>query len=222
MRQVRKTTMFFAVTCFAIVCAEQVYAAGKAPSLSGNGCQVQVTGAVTTSWKGVWQEPVDDQSANVGATSDYWFSELDLKEVIESFVGPGEDKARKIVLGMRKNPRFVILLLNCMTDEGRLFLRVAPKSIYKDVPRAPKSYKIAGERKAVPGQFVATGVKVGQDYYFVTEGHLDIKKFNFEGVAGTFSLKASPLKPEDKGKDINLDGIFNFPCTGVGSRCKLK
>jgi hypothetical protein len=222
MKQARITTMAFAVTCFAVLCTGQAYAAGKAPALSGKGCQVQVTGAVTTSWKGDWQELDDDQAANVGAATDYWFSDLDLKEVIESFVAPGEDKAKKLVLGMRKNPRFVILLLNCMTDEGRLFIRPAPKSIYQDIPRKPWSYKIAAERTAAPGQFVASAVKVGKDYYRVTEGQLDIKKFNFDGIVGTFSLKATPLKLKDKGRDINLEGAFNFPCSGAGSRCKLK
>ena len=205
-----------------MVCTGQAHAAGKSPALSGKGCQVQVTGAVTASWKGDWQELDDDRAANVGAATDYWFSDLDLKEVIESFVGPGEDKARKLVLGMRKNPRFVILLLNCMADEGRLFIRAAPKSTYQDVPRKPWSYKIAPERTAAPGQFVASAVKVGKAYYRVTDGQLDIKKFNFEGVAGTFSFRAAPFKLEDKAKVINLEGAFNFPCIGAGSRCRLK
>jgi hypothetical protein len=214
--------MSFAVTFFAMVCAGQAYAAGKTPALSGKGCQVQVTGAVTTSWKADWQALDDDQGANVGAASDYWFSDADLKEVIESFVAPGEDKAKKLMLGMRRNPRFVILLLNCLTDEGQLFIRPAAKSTYQDIPRKPWAYKIAAERTALPGQFVASAVKVGKDYYRVTDGQLEIKKFNFEGVSGTFSLKATPLRVKDKGKEINLDGAFNFPCAGVGSRCKLK
>jgi len=222
MSHARTTTMSFAVTCFAMVCTGQAYAAGKALALSGNGCQVQVTGAVTTSWKGDWHALDDDQSAKIGAATDYWLSDLDLEEVIESFVRPGQDRAKKVVLGMRKNPRFVILLLNCKTDEGSLFVQPAPKSIYQDVPRKPNSYKIVVERKAAPGQFVVSSLKVGKDYYRVTEGHLDLKKFDFERVAGTFSLKAAPLKLEDKGKDINLAGAFNFPCTEAGSRCKLK
>jgi hypothetical protein len=223
MRQARLTTMSLAATCFAMVFAGQAYAADKLPALSGKGCQVQVTGAVTTRWKGDWQaQEDDDQSANVGATSDYWLSDPDLEEVIESFAGPGEDKAKKVLQGMRRNPRFVILLLNCMADEGRLFLRPSPKSTYQDIARKPWSYRITAQQSAVPGQFVASALKVGKDYYRVTQGRLDIKKFNFQGVTGTFSLKAMPLRVADKGQDINLEGAFDFPCTGAGSRCKLK
>ena len=212
--------MAFAVTCFAMVGMGQAYAASKAPALSGNGCQVQVTGAVTTRWKGDWQELDNDQAAKVGAATDYWLSDLDLEEVIGSLARPGEDKAQKVLQGMRRNPRFAILLLNCKSDGGGLFIQPSRKSTYQDIPRKPMSYKIAGERKAVPGQFVVSSLKVGKDYYRVTEGNL--KKFDFERVAGKFSLKAAPLKPEDKGKDINLEGAFNFPCTGAGSRCRLK
>jgi hypothetical protein len=222
MRRAAQTTIFIALTCFMVVCTGRAFAQGKGSSPSDRGCQVNVTGAVTSAFKGVWQEPVDDQSSNVAAVADYWFSELDLIEVIESFIKPGEHKSKKLVLGMRKNPRFVILQLNCMTDDGHVFLRPAPKSIYQDVPRKARSYKVVEEGKATPGQFVASSVKVGKDYYQVTGGKIDLAKFNMEGVTGTFSLKAVPFPSADQGKTINLEGTFNFPCTGVGSRCRSK
>jgi hypothetical protein len=222
MKQARLTTMSLAVTCFAMVLAGQARAADKLPALSGKGCQVQVTGAVSTSWKVEWQAQDDEPSANVGATSDYWLSDPDLEEVLESFADPGEDKAKHVLQGMRRNPRFVILLLSCMADQGRLFLRPSAKSTYQDIARRAWSYKVAPQRSALPGQFVASALKVGQDYYRVTDGRLDIKKFNFQGVVGRFSLKATPLKLAGKGQDITLEGAFNFPCTGTGSRCRSK
>jgi hypothetical protein len=181
---------------------------------------VQVTGAVTTGWKGAWKASDDDQSGKVGAASDYWLSDADLREFVEYHAGPRENTGRKLVQLMRRVPRVAILLLNCMTDEGHVFIRPASKSEYDDVPRKARSYKIAPEQTATPGQFVASSLKVGKTHYRVTGGRVELKRFNFDGVTATFTLKAIPVRAEDKGNEINVQGAFNIPCTGVGSRCK--
>lgn len=217
MTHARFTTLLFAVIGLGTISAGQAYAQAKAQA----GCQVQVTGAVNASWTGVWRDSDDDQSGNVGAASDYWLTDEDMKEVAESMDGPGS-KARKLTMLMRRVPRIAILLLNCATPEGHVFIRPANKSVYDDVPRKAQPYKIVAEKTATPGQFVASSLRVGTSYYQVTDGRLDLKKFNFDGAAGTFTLKASLAGAADKGKDITVQGTFNFPCTGLGSRCRVR
>lgn len=218
--QARITTIAFAVTSLSVVCMGQARAAEKSPARTG--CQVEVTGAVTAGWQGDWKNSDDDQSGNVGAASDYWLSDGDLRDFVEYYAGPRDNIGRKLVHLMHRVPRVAILLLNCMTNDGHVFIHPAAKSEYDDVPRKARSYKIAPERTALPGQFVASSLKVGNTYYRVTDGRIDLKQFNFDGVAGTFTLKAIPVGAADKGKDISVQGSFNIPCTGVGSRCKTQ
>lgn len=217
MTHARITTLLLAVMGLGTVSAGRAYAQANTQA----GCQVQVTGAVTATWSGEWRDSDDDQSGNVGAASDYWLTDEDMKEVAESLPGPGS-KAKKVTQLMRRVPRVAILLLNCATPEGHIFIRPANKSVYDDVPRKAQPYKIVAEKSAAPGQFVASSLRVGKSYYQVTDGRLDLKRFNFDGAAGTFTLKASLLGAADKGKDITVQGTFNFPCTGLGSRCKTR
>jgi hypothetical protein len=217
MTHARITTLLFAVIGLGTISAGQAYAQANAQA----GCQVQVTGAVNASWTGEWRDSDDAESGYVGAASDYWLTDEDMKEVAESMEGPGS-KARKLTMLMRRVPRIAILLLNCATPEGHVFIRPANKSVYDDVPRKAQPYKIAAEKTATPGQFVASSLRVGRSYYQVTDGRLDLKKFNFDGAAGTFTLKASLAGTADKGKDITVQGTFNFPCTGLGSRCRVR
>lgn len=218
MPHARITALLLAVMGLGIVLEEDAYAQGDTPS----GCQVQVSGAATAAWAGEWRDSDDDSSGDVGAASDYWLTNEDMKEVAESLAGPGGRAGRKLVELMRRVPRVAILLLNCSTPQGHVFLRPAVKSVYDDVPRKAQPYKIVAEKTAVPGQFVVSGLRVGRSYYQVTDGRLDLKKFSFDGVAGTFTLKASLLGTPAKAQDITVQGTFNFPCTGVGSRCKAK
>ncbi len=217
MTHARSTTLLLAVIALGTVSTGSAYAKEKAPA----GCQVQVTGAVNASWAGEWRDSDDDQSGNVGAASDYWLTDEDMREVAESMPGPGS-KGRKFTQLMRRVPRVAILLLNCATTEGHVFIRPASKSVYDDVPRKAQPYKIVAEKTAVPGQFVASSLRVGRSFYQVTDGRLDLKKFNFDGAAGTFTLKAALQGAADKGQEITVQGTFNFPCTGLGSRCKVR
>jgi len=219
--QARLTTIAFAgISLLSMICTGQALAAEK----TGKGCVVQVTGAVTANWQGDWKQSDEEPSGNVGAASDYWLSDDDLQEYVEYSSAPGESAGKKLVQLMRRVPRVAVLLLNCVSSDGpgHVFIRPAAKSVYEDVPRKAWSYRIVPERTAIPGQFVASSLKVGKSNYRVTAGRLDIKKFNFDGVTGTFTLKATPMGSEDGDKAINVQGSFNFPCTGVGSRCKTR
>ena len=226
MTQARITAMFVAVTCLAMFSSARASAEENAAASANGGCRVQVTGAVTTGWKVDWQAGDDEQSGNVGAVSDYWLSDDEIAELLEELAGPGEDKAKKVLQGMRRNPRFTVLLLNCVGAEGHLFLRPSAKAIYQDIPRKAQSFKIAAERMAAPGQFVVSSLKVGKNRYRVTDGRFDLKKFNFERVVGRFAFKATPVvaqdKEQDKGQEITVEGVFNVPCTGSGSRCRAR
>lgn len=210
MRLAPRPALFFTVTCLALICAGQASAADKAPTLSGKGCQVEVTGNETASWKGVWQAPVLGSPTNVGTASDHWLTDDDSRKQLTLAVG-----AQKVEKYMKSDPRGILLIINCVAEGGGVILLPAAKSKYKDVPFAPKSYKLADSNLAVPGQFTLATVKVGKNYYGVKQGSLDIKKFDQTGIAGTFSLKA-----EKMGKVIDVSGAFDFPCTGNGSKCK--
>jgi hypothetical protein len=223
MTQARITATFVAVTCLAMLCGRRASAQESGAASSNGGCRVQVTGAVTTGWKVDWQPGDDEQSGNVGAVSDYWLSDDEIAELLEDLAGPGEDKAKKVLQGMRHNPRFSVLLLNCVGGaEGHLFIRPSAKSIYQDIPRKAQSYKIAAERTAAAGQFVVSSLKLGKNRYRVTDGRFDLKKFNFERVVARFVFKATPVAAEDKGQEVTVEGSFNVPCTGSGSRCRSR
>lgn len=222
MTKARITVMVLAVGALGLLVAGPADAAEK-----GTGCQVRVSGAVTAGWTGAWQDD-DDKAGPVGAASDYWLSDSDLEEVVEDLAAPGEDKGKKLLQVMRKNPRIAILSLNCAADgdsagdSGHIFIHPSSKSVYQDVPRKAWSYRVASERNAGPAEFVVSSLKVGKNHYRVTGGRIDLKKFNFDGVTGTFALRATSVKAEDKGQVINVEGSFNFPCTGAGSRCRAK
>jgi len=200
--------------------ATRSFAADPAPAMTGKGCQVKVSGSVSASWKGTWQKPTVGKPAKVGAGTDYWLSDADLRKALTGLAGlfnkkSDAEKAKEVEKGMKKDPRLMLLLINCATDEGSIFLMPAQGAKYKDVPFTPKSYRIASSRTAKPGDFVLLPIKVGKQRFKVQGGTLDIKKFDLTGIAGSFSLKA-----EKKGEAIDVTGAFDFPCTGGGSRCK--
>ena len=226
MRRQRAGTLFV-VTGLAAFSAARTYAGDKAPTLSGKGCQVDVTGVATASWKGTWKKPGSGQQGKVGATSDYWLSDSDLRLALGAMAGALSNKskaeqAKQVDEAMKKDPRLVILLLNCITDDSGIFLNPSSSSKYQDVPLGPKSYKVVDSwgNKATPGQFTVMSIRIKNAQYRVEEGTLDIKKFDHEGVAGTFSIKAAG-RGDDRDKKINVVGAFDFPCTGAGG-CALK
>lgn len=182
------------------------------------GCEVRVTGATNATWKVQWQKPTLGQPAFVGASTDYWGSESEMRAALGAIVGLGgktskEEKEKAVDEGMKADPRFIILSLICKDGDRNVQFLPTKGSKYKDIPFKPGTYKIG----TAPGAFASWGTKVAkQGLYGKGEGTLVIKKFDLTGVAGTFSFKAKRIGGKDEW--INVEGAFDFPCTG--GKCK--
>ncbi len=220
MTRTRRPFVVAALTGLAMISAGSARAADKTAPLAGKGCKVEVTGGINARWKGEWRKPTLGQATNIGASSDYWLTDGDLKQAFTALAGPKDHKAKKVEEWMKKDPKLILLLLNCITDEGSVFINPTPTSKYKDVPFGARSYKIGESRSTVPGQFLASSLRIGNNLFRVSEGTLDITKFDREGITGHFSLKADLQTSPDKGKAISVEGSFDFPCAGSGGRCR--
>jgi hypothetical protein len=220
MTRARRTMAALAWTGLMSIVSATALADGKAPAMTSAGCQVQVTGSTSASWKGVWQKPVLGQPAKVGVGSDHWLTDDDFKQAFTAIAKMNGSHSPSVEEMMKKDPKLILLLLNCMDKDSGLSLGPNTASTYKDVPFAPKSYKIGTGARA-PGQFGVVTLMVGKHPFRASEGTLDITKFDLEGIAGTFTFKANAI-PKEPGKTIEVVGTFNFPCTGAGGRCKAK
>jgi len=200
---------------------------GGVPAKAGSGsCQVDVTGDVTVSFKG--------QGGSSAVGTDYWLTEDEIRTAVSLTTSLGSnasdaDKKKAIDEAMKKDPRFYLLIINCMSGSGgsgnTLSLMPSGDSKYADVPFKPGQYTVAsggllgGAEK--PGDFsVLFGL--GEDSYRVTQdGKLNITKFDKTGIAGTFNFTAEQgfVDQGAKAKKISVSGQFDFPCTG-GGNCK--
>jgi hypothetical protein len=201
-----------------------VVAAKAPPPGARKACQVTVTGAEKVEWTGYWTEPVAvGGSGDVGAVSEYWMDEGQIRTMVSMLHGLGSkseaDKKKKVEAAMKRDPRWLWMLnLNCKADEGTLNLMTSSKSGSKYVPLGPKSYPVAGGGMGLgevggPGEF-AVQLAINKEPYIASGGSVEIKKFDMAGVSGSFSLQAKSRA----GKQIEVKGTFDYPCTG--GRCK--
>jgi hypothetical protein len=198
--------------------------AGGLAAADVNHCEITTTGDATATVKA--DAAAGAAKGKLSAATDYWLSDSDLRGAIGAVEGIGtklskEEKQRKIDEAMKKDPRFVLLLINCLTDDGGVIFSASDPSKYADVPMKPASYPIvpvSGTPKA--GQVTAmfhltTGGK--RDSYRVTApGKLVLTQFDKKGIAGTFSFKA-----EGRGKaakHIDVTGKFSYEC--IGGACQ--
>lgn len=195
---------------------------GNSTNIKGKGeCEVTVTGDVETSWK------ADGGADAVG--SDYWLSDDELRKALEFLAsGSGDQKKKEVDEAMKDDPRFFILLVNCIPDDenkGSLTLSPSSEAKYADIPFKPGDYVIAqggvlgstDDRKAF-SVLLATDQeslwKVSED------GMLKITKWDSSGVKGSFSFKAEEaFGAGPTPKEISVSGSFDFPCA-AGDKCK--
>ena len=197
---------------FVIVLASRV-AAGD------NHCEITVTGEGTASIKA--DAPSAAGKGKLGLVTDYWLTDAELRTGIGVFVGLDSklskaDKDKKIDEQLKKDPRFMLFILNCLTDEGGAIFSASSASKYADFPMKPAAHTIvaAGEGKAgdVTVMFHLSPGGKRQSYRVKEPGKLVLTQFDKKGIAGTFSFKA-----EARGKTpkrVDVAGKFSYACTG--------
>lgn len=182
----------------------------------GGKCEVNVTGDVTVSWKG------DGGAEALG--SDYWLSEDDMRQAFEFIVsGTKEEKEKQVEEAMKGDPRFFILLVNCISDEDSdILLSLSPSNAakYADVPFGPAQYTMGPGGSEDPKVFSALLSTGGDEIWKISEaGTLKITKWDKKGIAGTFNFKAEETFAEGTPKKVSVEGSFDFDCTN-GNKCE--
>jgi hypothetical protein len=189
-----------------------------------NHCEIAVAGDSTVNIRA--DAPRDPTQGKLAASTDYWLSDAQLRMALEVMQGIGSkltpaEKQRKVDEAMKKDPRFMVLTINCLSDEGGLILSPASGTKYADIPMRPGSYPIVPTGRPRPGEFTVMfhlSTKGKRESFPVKEpGKLVVTRFDRRGIAGTFTFKAEQRgKPEPGGKPrtIAVTGGFNYGCTG--------
>jgi hypothetical protein len=196
--------------------------AGLASADAMNHCEITVSGDATATIKA--DAPRETQG-KLGASTDHWLSDAQLRTALQMMQSidskaSAEDKKKKIDEAMTKDPRFMVLLLNCLTDDGGVTFTAASKTKYADIPMKPASYALVSMDHPKPGELtvflhITSGGK-RQSYSVREPGKLTLTQFNRKGIAGTFTFKA-----EQRGtaaKKVSVTGSFNYGC--VGDACQ--
>lgn len=220
---------FLAFSLFALACSDddggavspggpfgdnKTVKSGVPGGSSGSGsCEVKVTGDQQLTFSG---------NAGPGALgSDYWFTDDDLRQTLSALKNDKES----VEAALKKDPRLYLLIVNCTQAGGGGTLSLIPSntSKYKDVPFKPADYVISKQGALSgaknPGEFSAF-LSVAKGGFNVSEpGTLQITKFDKSGIAGKFNFKAEEFAAEGTPKKVNVEGKFDFPCSG-GGNCK--
>lgn len=180
-----------------------------------NHCELAVTGDATASIKA--DAPAGGAQGKVAVSTDYWLSDDQLRTAARLLGDYGKltpaDKEKKIDEAMKRDPRFMLLMMNCLADDGGLILSAAGK--YADVPMKPATYPIVPSSKAKAGELtgmfhLSPGGK--RESYSISEpGKLAITQFDKKGLAGTFTFGATQGKTK---KHVTVTGSFRYACTG--------
>lgn len=157
----------------------------------------------------------------VSAGTDYWMSEDEQRSALKTLAGLMTKKsddavAAEVEADMKKEPRIMLLLVNCSADEAHVNLMPGGASKYADVPFAPKKYALVPTQGAKAGEFVTmfgfTPPSGERTSYSVSEpGTFDLTKFDKTGIAGTFHFVAKSFKGD---KSVTVDGKFDYGCLG--------
>jgi len=183
-----------------------------------NHCEITVTGDSSASIKA--DMPVAAAKGKLAAVTDYWLSDSELRTGVGVFVGldgklSKADKERKIDEQMRKDPRFMLFILNCLTDDGGAIFSASGPSKYGDFPFKPSSHAIVGGAGKPGDVTVMFHISPGgkRERFSVKEpGKLVLTQFDKKGIAGTFSFKAESGGKTPKRVDVS--GKFSYACSG--------
>lgn len=182
-------------------------------------CTLSVTGDVTLNDEGIAKIPPNSVAM---AATDYWMTDAEIRAGLETLAGLDRKKSKQQAAdeaeqGMKKDPRAMLLALNCGGELVHVTFGPGKDSKYADVPMKPGKYVIASDAKA--GQFGAMinlEAPGNHPHFSISEpGTLELTKFDLTGIAGTFAFKA---KSFDDNHAIEVHGSFDYPC--VGQACK--
>jgi hypothetical protein len=192
--------------------APQGTAAGK--------CSFAVTGDVTLNVEAIATKKPPNGKAM--AAADYWQTDEQLRSALEMLGGLDSKKSKDAVKSevdekMKRDPKFMLLLINCGAELGAIDFGPGKDSKYADVPFKPGKYPITSDAKAGEvGAMVNLRPPGKHQSYKISEpGTLDLTKFDLTGITGTFTFKA---KSFDGKQAIEVKGSFDYPC--VGAACK--
>src|SRR3954463_16410565 len=120
----------------------------RAAAADTNHCELAVSGEATASIKADVSGEV--AQGKLAAVTDYWMSDAQLRSALSVTEGLGStatpaERQRKVEEAMKKDPRFTLLIINCLTDDGGLVLGASSPSKYASVPLKPASYPIVAE-----------------------------------------------------------------------------
>lgn len=187
-----------------------------------NACEIHIRGDATLDVTA--SAPRSDRTAGggkVSAGTDYWMTEDEQRSALKTLAGVMSKKsddeiAAEVEANMKKEPRIMLLIVNCSADDAHINLMPGGNSKYADVPFAPKKYALVPTQSAKAGDFVTmfgfTPPGGTRSSYSVTEpGSLDITKFDKTGIAGTFHFVAKSFKGD---KTVTVDGKFDYGCLG--------
>ena len=188
-----------------------------------NRCEIAVTGDTTATIKA--ESRAGSLQGKVGPSTDYWLSDDQVRRAVSMMHNlnsnlTAAEKQRRIDESMTKDPRLMLLLINCMADEGGIIFGTSNGSKYADVPFQPASYTIGGKGPSKPGEFTAafqlSPVGKLEGYSISEPGELVLTQFDRKGLVGTFSFKAHQFGTTPN--RVTVAGSFHFPC--VGGACQ--
>jgi len=184
-----------------------------------NHCEIAVTGDSTV--RIAAEEPRDTAQGKLAASTDYWLSDAQLRMAVDTMQSIGSkltaaEKQHKVDEGMKRDPRFMVLLISCLSDEGGVIFSPASGSKYAHVPMKAGTYSIVPTSRTRPGEFTAMfhiATRGKRESYAVAEpGKLVVTRFDRRGITGTFRFKA---EQRGKGnKKVDVTGSFSYACTG--------
>jgi hypothetical protein len=183
-------------------------------------CNVSVTGDITQEYTG--------SGGSTAVGTDYWYTEDELRQALRTLAEFGsedlseEEIEAQVEEDMQKDPRFILLILNCVASDSSGSVTFSPSSTskYADVPFEPKSYVIKGGQgfggAQNPGEWSALFTLGESSFSVSADGTMNITKFDNSGIAGDFSFPAEEIfAPEGQTvKKVQVEGSFDFDCTG--------
>jgi len=184
-----------------------------------NHCELTISGESSASIKADAPATIASRG-KLGLLTDYWLSDAEIRTGVGVFAGidikeSKADKDRKIDAAMKKDPRFMLFVLNCLTDEGGAIFSAALPSKYADFPMKQAAHAIVDRSAAKAGDVIvlfqlSPGGK-RERYAAKGPGKLVLTQLDKKGVAGTFSFKA---EARDRPKHIDVAGKFSYACSG--------
>lgn len=183
-------------------------------------CSFAVTGDVALNVEGIATKSPPNGRAM--ATADYWQTEEQLRSALHVLAGLDSKKSKDAVDAevdseMKRDPKFMLLLINCGAESGSVNFGPGKDSKYADLPFKPGKYSITSEPKAgeIGAMLNLRPPGKHQSFRLSEPGTLDITKFDLTGLTGTFTFKA---KSFDGKQAVEIKGSFDYPC--VGAACK--